>query len=255
MKKYLMGGCATLMGIVLFMSCINVSNMNAHKHQAALKPSKTMKTLSGSSASVNKLDVSGVVDVTYTQSSSNCTYKLTLPENYASLVTVKIKDGELTVKFNNMHNYVKEGLNIKLAITTPSLKEVEMSGATSFTTGSLSMPGQKVEFDLSGSSNVTISNLTAAKMDVEVSGASEFNVGNSKIGEAECEISGASHLTMRNGNFNLLDCEVSGASEGTFTGKAVTGKFSASGASSLNISGIKVQNLSKNSSGVSKIHD
>lgn len=138
-----------------------------------------------------------------------------------------------------------------VTVTSPRIREIELSGACSFVAEEISQSSDKLEIDLSGATSVKIGNLKAKKLEVEASGASNINIGKLIADKTEIDISGASSTTI-SGVTSLLKVDVSGATAVNLENlKAQEGSIEASGAAKVNTNILRV--TSSECSGMSRI--
>ena len=120
-------------------------------------------------------------------------------------VIVEVKNGKLFIGFkpNTMYNGTAYAI-----IPTSVLRDLELSGASSFT-GDLS--GDDVDIDLSGASSYR-GNVTADEIDMDLSGASSYT-GNATANKLSINLSGASNVTVDGSCQNTMKIGLSGGSQ------------------------------------------
>ncbi|SOE22705.1 Putative auto-transporter adhesin, head GIN domain [Spirosomataceae bacterium TFI 002] len=161
---------------------------------------------------------------------------------------VRVRDGELTI------GYLKSGwfsgnkrYRMKLVIETPSIKELDLSGASD--TEVLDF-GQldKIEIEVSGASKLRFK-VPIVELDMDMSGASTSNFYE-EIDFAKAEVSGASTLNAVEKDVLEAVLDVSGASKVNIS---VLDKLEvkASGASTVKYRGNP--DVKQNTSGASKV--
>ena len=171
-----------------------------------------------------KLEVSHAFDVVVCDTVTEAV--VTTSERLQRYVVVKVEDGVLTIKLRpNLAIHRREGK--VLLPRNENLREVELSGASSFT-GDLngeelevdlsgasdfmgSLHGTKVELDLSGSSNFK-GMIQCQDVDIDLSGSSDVE-GSIDADNIEVEASGASSVEVTGSCFDNLDLDLSGASD------------------------------------------
>ncbi len=186
-----------------------------------------------------KLDVGGRFDVILTKSSSY-EVKITIPADAENLIAVRVEEGTLKIGWNrNFTERWQKKLNdmrFTAEISMPVLRELEMSGATTFECDDkFALENEEFSLDISGASRVKSLEINAREIDAEISGASHCDLYGS-FGKAEIEVSGAG-----SGSFEItaddLDIDISGAATCDVEGKFGNVIADISGASTANLTG------------------
>lgn len=202
---------------------------------------------------VDKIDVSHVIDVIYVQDET-VSVEFVVPDNLIEMYRYSAKGGTLKVWKNNNDNVrFKKTNHPKLIIHSPGVKEVELSGASSFTARSMAMADGATEFDISGASSVAISDIQCGKLSIELSGASSMKVASTKVKNIAVDCSGASNLTMAV-DCDILNADCSGASTTELAGSAKTVIYDCSGASKINAGELVAESGKIEVSGASKLN-
>lgn len=127
-------------------------------------------------------------DISYEQGPAP-SLKISGGENVLKNLKTEVKDGKLTIELDGNFSMTHE---IKIVMTSPSLKSVAFSGAGKLTatnlkgdkfkaklSGSgrvkLSGESESVNLSLSGSGNIDASNLRASELDVDLSGSGSIH--------------------------------------------------------------------------------
>lgn len=274
--------------ISITLAIIAILAVGCVKASKAVTPSKKTVTITKNFSSFTKIEASSIINIVYKQDQK---YSVTIhiPENLVDNFIARQDNNTIKFSLKNAGNI--GNANITVSIASPRLKEVELSGASSFTSSSISMASDKIEFDLSGASSLSINNLKAQQVEFDLSGASTASVNEIIAAKSEFDFSGATHGKFKSiltENFNLdlsgastfnvsdakvrnrtnvdisgtssaklngitdkLDVETSGCSKADLSDfRANTGTAEASGMSSADL---KVKNLTKSKSGMSKI--
>lgn len=218
----------------------------------------------------NEIECSGVAQIYFTQG-DRYSVKATADEKLLKYLKMKVSDGVLVVetKINRGVNNAK----IRVDVTAPHLKGVEISGVSGFHaanivaddfevelsgvsvcefstikcrtfSGELSGVGKisgrvaarKAELDVSGTCKGTL-DIAADVLSLEQSGAAKMEV-NFKGRLAKVENSGAGYLNLRV-NSDLLEVENSGVSRIKLSGVAARTKISRSGMSKIDTDALK----------------
>lgn len=148
-------------------------------------------------------------------------------------IEVKVEDGTLRVDNRKKIKLLGNIKRVGLTITVPTIKEVDLSGATlSKITGFNNLSELKVE--ISGASK-TLIDINAKKLNLDVSGASKVELRGSAT-NLEADIAGACNLEAEQMNIQTADVEASGISKVSL-GNIPNLRSNASGASRINRQG------------------
>ena len=186
---------------------------------------------------ITSIDASSVYDIEVTQGNSG---KVTVEydEVFKERLIVRYNGGELELaiesKQNIFRNNKKSNNGIKVYLQMPTIKDLELSGASSLkATGKFKT--DELEIDLSGASSITGLEIEGTELSVECSGASKLTMaGNFKDMEVDC--SGASSVSIK-GNSNYFEGEFSGAVNAAISGDHNKTEVTCSGASKVKLEG------------------
>lgn len=167
--------------------------------------------------------------------------------NILNLVKSNIESGKLSVSLKT--DQYDSRRPIKLYITSPTVKRVTLSGASS---AAFENCGAH-PFNLrgSGASSFSLKGKTT-ELDLNLAGASSFNSGKLNLKSAMINIQGASKATIP-GTLNQAQIVISGASSLQGRPRVLAGKVRANGASS--VSAILSAAVRKEVTGASSISD
>lgn len=182
-------------------------------------PSKNIVAKSLTVNNFNELKVSNSIAVKFVQATGKPQVTVKAPDNLIDRVIVKTEGDKLVVrlqKSTSISNKWGNSRGIQVTITAPAPSEIDMSGATSFSSDALNV--NKLEVDLSGASTFNVGTLTTSKCGFDVSGASTVKVDNATVPNADFDISGASTVKVQNFKGTNTSVDVSGASNVTLTG-------------------------------------
>jgi hypothetical protein len=171
-----------------------------------------------------------------------------LDDNLMKYLRMSQKGETLRIRMDGKHNYSVDDDSMRVEITMPVLKGLDLSGAshakvegfesdgdlTIEASGASSVKGRvvvgRLVLDLSGASSVKLEG-SADSLDLEASGACRARLGGFMAGKGKTELSGASEATVNVSG--KLDVDASGASDLAYLGNPTLGKVSTSGASSI----------------------
>lgn len=193
-----------------------------------------------------RIEVASSIDVTF--SKGERALSVTTDENLQTLIeTVVRQDGTLVIR---LISPIADNGGLKVAVASPVLEGVEVSGASSFT-GPAANSTDSFQIDASGASRVNISGLVAAKVIVNASGASEVTLEQGSSTSLTVAASGASRYVSHGFTAQDVRVEVSGGSSVCVTAnQSISGN--ASGGSMVTVTG-GPKTLEVNSSGGSRL--
>ena len=195
----------------------------------------------------NNVDISGAIDV-YVKQDSVSSVKVEADDNILEYIQVH-SDGSTLEIYTENNIRLKPTNKIKVYISNPQYKEIQVSGASSIRCENEITSADAIDIGLSGASDGRLE-LNAPKISVHLTGASNASV-RGKTKDFEGSASGASEIR----GFDLLsenaNVDASGASHiEIFASVKIDGQ--ASGASSVNYKGNAQSNVDK--SGASSVN-
>jgi hypothetical protein len=189
-----------------------------------VKGSGVAKTETREVGDFTELDVSAAMNVELTVGPET-KFEITADDNLLEHLKSEVSNGKLKVHFDTS---TSSKIGVKIKATTPSLKAYHGSGAT--TAKIEGVKAESFKIDLSGASNCTVVG-TADKLVVECSGASNVKADKLVAKTVKARASGASSIEAN--ATEEVNAHASGASSIRYSGKPSSGKFDASGASSI----------------------
>ena len=187
---------------------------------------------------ITGIDASSIYEIEVTQGNSG---KVTIEydEAFKERLIVKYENGELELgidsKQGNIFRNDKKSKNgIKVYLQMPTIKDLELSGASSLkATGKFIT--EELEIDLSGASSISGLEIEGLELSVECSGASKLTMaGDFKNMKVDC--SGASTVSI-NGDSYYFEGEFSGAVTAAIYGDHNNTEVTCSGASKVTLEG------------------
>jgi len=219
-----------------------------------IEPSKKSQTKSFSITNFDELKVSCMYAVEYEQTSGNVwSVEITAPENIMPYVKVK-RNGDCLILALEKGLSTRGGYDLKARIKAPYLKEIDLSGASSFKADRINLAGRVFELESSGASGVDIKSVTAAKAEIDISGASTAKFGTVTAQQVEVDGSGASTVKMTGIKSSSLEAEASGATTMELGGKTDYVELEASGASNIKARSLVASQGKLEASGASGIN-
>lgn len=194
----------------------------------------------------DRLDLGHAFQIEVRQGS---TFKVTAEGEQKDLddLDASVSGRTLKIRFKDSGKWQNRRERTRIAITMPTLRGLNLSGATQSTvegfnnldevdldisgasSSRIALTAKKVNVDVSGASSVTLTG-KANQMEGDISGATSFRASEFEVNNARVDVSGAStaKLFVTNG----LVAEASGASSVRYRGKASV-QANTSGASSV----------------------
>src|SRR5574344_178509 len=174
-------------------------------------------------SSFNGLDISSYFEVTL-EKGAQSSVNITVDEELEPYIIAKVNGNVLYLglRSEDMPRKLRNNngnRTLKAHITMPTLRKLDLSGATSFSTND-SFDEKEFEGDFSGASEVKNLSLMVSDAEFDISGACDVNL---KIDADKCEfdVSGASMLKL-NGSIDYLSMDLSGASKCTMNGESIS---------------------------------
>lgn len=181
-------------------------------------------------ADFTKIEVGYAFDVEITRANSYLV-RITIDEELYEYLVVDQRGDTLYIRMKP--NYIYANATRKALITLPDLHGLELSGASKGNISGFSS-SHSMDFELSGASQMDISDMTAGDVSLDLSGASKAS-GRIDIADGMFDLSGASSLELV-GSANDIDIDASGASRVGFSDFSVFDiDIDLSGASSATI--------------------
>lgn len=214
-------------------------------------PSKNKKTQSYALSNFNEIKAERMINIEYEQTDNNTwSVELTAPENIMPYIRVFRKGGCLVLTVDNGLSSTRD-VEIKAKVKAPYVKEVKLSGASSFKSGKINLAGQQLELDGGGASVFEIKGIVASSLEIDINGATTVNVGNTQSDMIEVEASGASVVGLKNIKARNIEVEGSGASCIELSGKTDYAEYKVTGASELTAGSLSVSNGKVKATGAS----
>ena len=170
-------------------------------------------------------------------------------ENLMKYIITEVSNGELKVKVRNGVN-LRPKRDMKVFVTAPRFKELGIAGSGNITAESALKSDQRMEFSISGSGDIRISEVDAPKITVRISGSGNASMGGATR-DAEYRIAGSGDIKCRElktentevhiaGGGNVwsycsqnLDVHIAGSGDVHYAGNPVNVKQRIAGSGSL----------------------
>lgn len=152
----------------------------------------------------DEIEVSSAIDVVYEQSNGEYSVIAEIPASAES--NFYHEQRGRTIKFWTGNNGKEK---VKLYVKSPSLEDVELMGACSFTANS-KITTSKLDVECSGAAAVNIKGVYVGKLSIECKGASTANISDISSGKVEVECVGSSSIIL-SGKTGFAEYEAKGA--------------------------------------------
>lgn len=176
-------------------------------------------------ADFDRIDVSGVFEVTLTIEEGPPSVVVTVDDNFVDDLDVRVRDDRLHIGFDS--GSYDFDVQPTAVVTVASLNDIDVSGASSLTASDLT--GEELKIDVSGASSF-VGTGTVATVTIDASGASDVDLVGLSVSTAEIDASGASNIEL--GSADRVSGDLSGASSLKAPADA-SGTVETSGASSV----------------------
>lgn len=157
-------------------------------------PSSTFVTFEVAASSINAIEGSSSINVIYTQAPKTAVI-VEAPDNLADLLEISVKSGTLSAGLKP-HASVNGSSNVTVHVSSPSLRKIDMSSASSLEVaqglaidGNLSvdassaatvsmngLSGENISIDCSSSARISISAITVSSVTAEASSAAQIDL-------------------------------------------------------------------------------
>lgn len=206
----------------------------------------SVTTLSGKTSTLtfspgnnyNEMEISNAINVNYTVA-PECAVSVTLPEEYASRLVVKVEKGTLVMN-------VKGGVNlgatdeITATVSGPMPNDIEVSTAAGFYLDRGEIPANRsVSIEATTAAKVEIGTLVCGNIEIDCSSASVVNFNSLSCANLDVEASTASKISFDNLVANRVNIDSSSASNVYASGKCKNVEIEASSASRVDSSSLK----------------
>ena len=201
----------------------------------------------------NRVEVAGGFKVIYEQG-EQCSVRIEAPEQAINEMTVYVKNDELRIRKSVDKPTVRQS-NVKIYVTSPDIKVVDMAGSGMFTASNPVNVG-KFKADLAGSGKIMLAQLSCDAADLELAGSGliEFGKldakvsakadiagsGDIKIGEMTCakfniEIAGSGNVNCDNITADDVKADIAGSGDVNLKGTINHHSKSVAGSGKVNI--------------------
>lgn len=150
-------------------------------------------TQTRSVANYSGIDLRVSADVLF-QQDPNYKVEVSAQQNIQDVLKVYELDGKLVIRFDDDVR-VRRHDPIQIKVWGPSLDKLRISGSGSISTGGAINTGN-MEMDISGSGNITVSDLVTGFLDADISGSGNIKVTAGSATEEKLKISGSGNIDV-----------------------------------------------------------
>lgn len=205
--------CTAVLVVLASTSCKFVSIKNTKgleglkeiavsEESSAVTDTRVYNDISGFNVIISE----GAYDISYSNGPERV--EVSAPENILSHLVVKASEnGELLLTSDGTK--IKNWKNVKVNISSPELKGLDIRGAVDFDSQSIKTEGD-FKVTVSGAADVQIDNLEAENIEVVINGAGEMNLNGINCRKVMVEVNGAGDIKLK-GDAQKADLTINGA--------------------------------------------
>ncbi len=232
-RKYLMVAIAA----VALSGCCGVCNISNSDSPIPLSGKTSTLTFTPGNG-YNGIELSTGINVKYSVAPV-CNVSVTLPEEYASKLVVKVEKGTLVMK---VKGGVSLGATDKITATVsgPMPNEIEVSTAAGFYLERGEVAAERpVSIEAGSAAKVEIGTMVCGNIEIDSSSASVVNFNSLSCGNLDVEASSASEISLDNISATRVEIDCSSASNVYAAGKCKSVDIEASSAGRVNASSLR----------------
>ena len=185
----------------------------------------------------DEIDLAGGMNVVLEQGT---TYSARVETSAAAFEHVVIYVANHTLHIGNKRTQTGSlpADSVTVYVTTPSLNEIELSGAGNITS-TQPLNATNMHIELTGSGNIDIASLTCTELDVELTGSGNITIGTLHASDVDTSITGSGNVTFKNITALRAESEISGSGFITLSGHVDSHREDISGTGAVNTQGLK----------------
>ncbi len=182
--------------------------------------------------SFDEISTTGSMDIIYTQGSKHSVKIIGTAEDVEK-VKVKVKNGKLSIE-PEMEMKKLGGVtinttclkdNVKIKVTSPKLRSVNIIGSGDFTANS-TIKTNELNLEIAGSGDIDIKKVATSKLNASVAGSGDIDIDNvSECSNITFTVAGSGEIDAYLNNCKNVRCNVAGSGEIKVKGK-VTNYYS-----------------------------
>lgn len=192
----------------------------------------------------NEIEVAGSMQVFFSQD-KNCSLRIEAPQEMKDKIVTNVNGKSLLISTKDEMVGIDASFpmsDVKVYVTSPLIKDVEMSGSGTFTATS-PIDATRFDIDLNGSGNIFLEGLLSCNyLDIELKGSGDIKISEAKVDKLETEVSGSGNINFENITANSINNTISGAGNIKLKGSAKSNTQSITGAGKVDTSELIVEN-------------
>ncbi len=202
--------------LLAIFAIIFISLPSCRDHVMRGEGAKTTKTISLETFNAIDISISSVTTVNVVPG-SQAKIEIVGYENHISHIFTKIEGSTLSIYDDLKPRWTFGNKKVlEFRITTPSLEELALSGATdAYMHGNLS--GKAFKLDVSGAVNVVVDSVNVTDLSADMSGAASIEINGGNAQTAAYDISGAAKVKAFGLKTNESTTSISGAAKAEVT--------------------------------------
>ena len=244
MKKFTIILPALLL-ITCMSSCAQsyVSNGSGRK----VKASKNYVTKEIKVKDFEGIQVTGGIDVAYTQQSGKPKVEIYTSDNIVDLLDVEVKDGQLHLGFKNNVSIEYNKLQVRVSSKDLHRLGIAGSGDFEFTNG---LKTDQLKMSVAGSGDIKGDRILCSEsLSISVAGSGDVNCNDLNAEEMYLSVAGSGDMKLTNAQATYTKASVAGSGTMSINGQSENAKYSVAGSGDLFADDFEAQNVEASVSG------
>lgn len=203
-----------LMSLVALMAMTMTSCLSMNFGNAGVDKTPTQVTQINQVTTMQAFDVvdnAGAFKVIYEQG-PEYSVRVEASEQALKEMTVYVKDHELHIS-KSVAKPTVEFKNVKLYVTSPDLKHIDLAGSGLFTASQPINVNHELNVDIAGSGKVLLVAVKCVSSDLEIAGSGNIEVGNMEVTDVKADIAGSGNIILGTVACNTLNIDIAGSGD------------------------------------------
>ena len=197
---------AIIAALAALASCNFVQVSGSSSSSKSIKASDNIITKTFDTGTFSGLECNVAAKIEFTQA-PEASVEITTSDNILEYLDVSVRGSELRIAPRKGYRFKNLG-TFSVKVSAPSLEEVEINGAGTFT-APFGIKSDSFALEMNGAAKIDICGLEARKVGIELNGAADCTVKGLLAGEVEAEVNGAGNCTLA-GKADSVDAEING---------------------------------------------
>lgn len=185
----------------------------------------------------DEVDLAGGMNVVLEQGTTY-SVRVESPATAFEHVVIYVADHTLHIGNKHLQSGSLPADSVTVYVTTPSLNEIELSGAGNITSAQ-PLNATDMHIELTGSGNIDIATLTCTDLDVELVGSGNITIGTLHASDIDTGITGSGNVAYKNISARRAESEISGSGTITLSGHVDIHHEEISGNGTIDTKGLK----------------